>query len=187
MRGSTKYQVQSTKTRAGDGERVIKSGQAMPIDQEKLKKLIALVEENGLTELAVEEDGLSIVIKAEPDAARLAVLVPPAQDPTAVEVPPGPIPAAPAAGEEVDKAHLFRIESPMVGVFYHTPSPDDPPYVKVGDEIEVGQTIGLIEAMKMFSEVPSEVAGRVAAIPAESGKLVQEGDVLVIVDTSGNE
>ena len=87
----------------------------------------------------------------------------------------------------VDESHLFRIESPMTGVFYRTPAPDEPSYVEVGDEIEEGQTIGLIEAMKVFSEVPSEVSGRVVDIPAAGGKLVQAGDVLVVVDTSGTQ
>ncbi len=161
----------------------------MPIDHEKLRKLIALVEENGLTELAVEEDGLSIVIKAEPDGPPSAASEPVTPDCAGRDMPataPNAAPSSTSAAEprpQVDEKHVFRIESPMVGVFYRTPSPDSPPYVEVGDEIEVGQTIGLIEAMKVFSEVPSEVAGRVAAIPAESGKLVQQGDVLVVVDT----
>jgi len=163
----------------------------MPIDYEKIKRLISLVERNGLTELAVEEDGLSVTIKAEPDAPDGAALAMPA-----VHLHPGvkvqhPVSASDSRlvhrghpAPEAPPGNLVNIESPMVGVFYRRPSPDSKPYIDVGDEIEEGQTVGLIEAMKVFSEVPSEAAGRVVAVPAESGKLVHEGDVLVVVDTS---
>ena len=70
----------------------------------------------------------------------------------------------------------------MVGVFYQSPSPEDPPFVMVGDLVKVGQPIGLIEAMKVYSEVPSEVAGRVMEMPVESGKLVQQGQALIYVE-----
>ena len=70
----------------------------------------------------------------------------------------------------------------MVGVFYRSPSPEDPPFIHVGDIVRVGQPIGLIEAMKVFSEVPAEIAGRVVEIPVESGKLVQQGQPLVYIE-----
>ncbi|MBP6965469.1 MAG: hypothetical protein KBC96_13820 [Armatimonadetes bacterium] len=158
----------------------------MPIDQDRIKKLISLVEANDLTELVVEEEGLSITIRAESPVAPQVVSVPVTEVSVGVECPsaelkddepPATIPAA-------DESHLFSIESPMTGVFYRTPAPDQPHYIEIGDEIEAGQTIGLIEAMKVFSEVPSEVSGIVVDIPAASGKLVQSGDVLVVVDTS---
>ena len=161
----------------------------MAIDYERIKELISIVEENGLAELAVEEDGFGVTIKVEHDDG---VIAPPASaDEPGVQV--GVRPADPAegrsaqpkpAGTEAAAQDVAQITSPMIGVFYTGPSPDSPPYVKVGDEIEVGQTIGLIEAMKVFSEIPSEVAGRVVAIPVENAKLVQAGDVLVVVDTS---
>lgn len=162
----------------------------MPIDHEKLKKLISLVEQNNLTELAVEEEGLNIVIKAEAPAAPQMVSMPVTEVAVGVECPAVEVyeaASAEEAAESVDESHLARVESPMTGVFYRTPAPDQPSYVEIGDEIEVGQTIGLIEAMKVFSEVPSEVAGKVVDIPAPGGKLVQAGDVLVVVDTRANE
>ena len=70
----------------------------------------------------------------------------------------------------------------MVGVYYRSPSPDDPPFVSVGDHIKVGQPIGLIEAMKVYSELPSEVAGRVVEIAAQNGKLVQQGQAILFVE-----
>ena len=76
------------------------------------------------------------------------------------------------------------IVATLVGVFYRAPSPDAAPFVEVGDEVEIGSEVGLIEAMKVFSPIPSEVAGTVFAIPAQNGKLVQAGDVLVRVKIS---
>ena len=70
----------------------------------------------------------------------------------------------------------------MVGVFYHSPSPEDPPFVLVGDIIHVGQTVGLIEAMKVYSELPSEVAGRIVEVAAPNGKLVKQGQPLYFVE-----
>jgi len=160
----------------------------MRIDYDRIKKLVSLVEDNQLTELAVEEDGLSITIKAESSAAAAPV----AQASALVEVQGCHAPASEAllperTAQQPAPEHVFEITSPMIGVFYRRPSPDSPPYVEAGDLIEAEQTVGLIEAMKVFSEVLSEVAGRVVTVPAESGKLVQQGDVLLVVDTSGAE
>lgn len=158
----------------------------MPIDYSKIKRLITLVEQNKLTELAVEEEGLSVTIKAETQEKHVPT-VGTAQPGIHVEVEEsaGPTEIVEAPEEEIPPENLAEIRSLMIGVFYRCPSPDSPPYIEVGDEIEVGQTIGLIEAMKVFSEVPSEVAGRVVSVPAETGKLVQQGEVLVVVETAG--
>ena len=77
---------------------------------------------------------------------------------------------------------LVALESPMVGVYYRSPTPDDPPFVNVGDTIKVGQTVGLIEAMKVYSELPSDVSGRVVRLAAENGALVQQGEPLLYVE-----
>ena len=153
------------------------------MDYDKIKRLIALVEQNQLTELAVEEEGLSVTIKAETYEKPVVPTIGMAQPGLHIEVEEA-AEIVEAPEEEIAAENLAEIRSLMIGVFYRCPSPDSPPYVEVGDEIEVGQTIGLIEAMKVFSEVPSEVAGRVVAIPAETGKLVQQGDVLVVVETT---
>jgi len=163
----------------------------MGIDYDKIKRLIGLVEANQLTELAVEEDGLSITVKAEQEGPAAAAAVPPGGAGAHIEVRPGEDPVARTAPpvpriEEIAAEHLFKITAPMIGVYYRTSSPDAPSYIEVGDEIEEGQTIGLIEAMKVFSEIPSEVAGRVIAIPVENAKLVQQDEVLVVVDISGD-
>jgi biotin carboxyl carrier protein len=75
-----------------------------------------------------------------------------------------------------------EIRAPLVGVFYRAPAPDAPPYVEVGDWVEPGQTVGLIEAMKVFSEITTEIAGRVIAIAAGNGELVEAGQALMVVE-----
>jgi biotin carboxyl carrier protein len=79
-------------------------------------------------------------------------------------------------------ARVEEIRAPLVGIFYHSPAPDAPPYVTVGDWIEPGQTVGLIEAMKVFSEITCELEGRVVAITAGNGELVEAGQPLIIVE-----
>ena len=157
---------------------------------EAVRKLAQLVAEHGLSELTVEDAGVTLTVKAAVPAAPVpgamagSVTVPahphllaPAQSPayseTAVLTPPKSAPA---------KSTAIALESPMVGVFYRSASPNDPPFVSIGDFVKVGQPIGLIEAMKVYSEVPSEVSGRVTEMPVESGKLVQQGQPLIFVE-----
>ena len=152
-----------------------------------VRKLAELVEKHGLAELTVEENGLCITIKGRPAAGSGEVVVqevvqhaaPAEPQPKAAETPAPPQQKeSPAASHDAD---LRRIVAPMVGVFYCSPSPDQPPYVRVGDTIEEGQIIGLIEAMKVFSEIPSEISGEVVEIPAQNAKLVQQGAPLIVV------
>ena len=152
---------------------------------EAVRTLAQLVAAHGLSELTVEEAGVTLTVKASAappaghSAAMMAVpahpqvltaALSPAYSETPVLAPPKP------------QTTAIALESPMVGVFYRSPSPDDPPFVSVGDFVKVGQAIGLIEAMKVYSEVPSEVSGRVSEMPVESGKLVQQGQPLIFVE-----
>jgi len=155
----------------------------MTVDIEKIKKLVSLVEQNHLTEITVEEGGTSVTVKAEiAEAASPATSAAPQPY---YEVPAEPFEQAASEEPEAVNENLVQIKSPMIGVFYRYPSPDSPPFIEEGDEVEEGQTIGLIEAMKVFSEIPSEVSGKVVSVSADNGKLVQQGDVLVVIDTSG--
>lgn len=152
------------------------------VNIEQIKKLVKLVEKHNLAELTVEEDGVTITVKGKSAAQPVAQQQPAEQtvyvESTTVEAEAEPVEEI-AAEEEA--ANIVKIESPMVGVFYRTPSPDSPNFVEVGDKVEVGQTIGLIEAMKVFSEIPSEIAGEVVDMPVESGKLVQAGEVIAVI------
>ena len=87
----------------------------------------------------------------------------------------------PELGEAAD-ARLVPIAAPMVGTFYRAPKPEDPPFVNEGDEVQVGQTVCLLEAMKLFNEIPSDVAGRVVRVLAENGAPVEYGQPLFLID-----
>ncbi|MCX8052266.1 MAG: acetyl-CoA carboxylase biotin carboxyl carrier protein [Armatimonadetes bacterium] len=156
----------------------------LEIDVSKVKKLVELVEKHNLQELTVEEDDLCVTIKGSSPSAHL-VTQPPTQ-PTIVEHECAPEASdtqsqpEPRSEEKLD-GNVVDIVAPLVGVFYRSPAPDAPPFVEVGDTIEVGTEVGLIEAMKVFSPIPSEVAGEVVEILADNGKLVQQGEVLVRV------
>ena len=140
-----------------------------------VRKLVELVEKYDLDELSVQEAGLSITVKGK--GSGLAAPVALAEEDHTESAAPIPHPPL-LEGDIVD------IVAPLVGVFYRSLSPDAAPFVEIGTIIEVGSEVGLIEAMKVFSPIPSEVAGEVVDIPAESGKLVREGDVLVRVRRS---
>jgi acetyl-CoA carboxylase biotin carboxyl carrier protein len=152
------------------------------VNFDQIEKLVELVEKHHLAELTVEENGVTITVKGaiaegtqvvhQVGTERVALQAAP---PTlAVAQPVAPV-------QEESPANQVKIESPMIGVFYRSPSPDAPAFIEVGETIEVGQTIGLIEAMKVFSEIPSEVGGVVVEIPAQNGKLVQAGETIVVV------
>ena len=154
----------------------------LEIDISKVKKLLELVESHGLEELTVEANDLSITVKGKSARAQTPVM----QTGTAHTEP-----SAEIAEEYVEEEHeapeaelegnIVDITAPLVGVFYRAPSPDAPNFVEVGDSIEVGTEVGLIEAMKVFSPIPSEITGVVVDIPVANGTLVREGDVLVRV------
>lgn len=159
------------------------------VDLSEVKRLLELVDSHGLDELTVEEGDLAITVRGH-GAQRTGVVVTHAEAPTPVAHEShqiheqGPETAPQPAAKEQEDGNIVDIVAPLVGVFYRAPSPDAPAFVEVGDEIEVGSEVGLIEAMKVFSPIPSEVAGVVVAVPAENGKLVQQGEVLVRVRVS---
>ncbi|BDI33856.1 hypothetical protein CCAX7_59070 [Capsulimonas corticalis] len=151
---------------------------------ETIRRLLALVVEHGLSDLEIEQEGIAIRIKGV-SAEAPPVFAAPQMWPAAVPQVSAPV-SSPAAAPAAPAKSTTRValESPMVGVFYRSPTPDDPPFINVGDYVAVDQTIGLIEAMKTYSEVPAEKSGRVVEIVAENGKLVQMGQPLFYVEPS---
>jgi acetyl-CoA carboxylase biotin carboxyl carrier protein len=99
--------------------------------------------------------------------------------PHAAAHPHGAAPTAPP-----HDASLVPIVSPMVGVFYRAPSPNDPTFVEIGDTVHIGQVVGVVEAMKVFNEITSDIEGTVAEIPAQNAELVETGAPLIIVRTA---
>jgi len=145
---------------------------------EFLRRLVEIVAEHNLAELEVEQDGVQIRIKGmseQPQNAAAPIVSHAAPSPV-VHAAPAVTPAA------ASRTSLLAIESPMVGTFYRSPTPEDPLFIKPGDVVTIGQTVGLIEAMKVYSEVPAEVGGRVVELAAENGKLVQMGQAIAYVE-----
>lgn len=153
------------------------------MDLRKLKTLIDLVAESGISELEVteENDKVRIVNKVQTVTVASAPVVAaaPAPAPAAPAAAPA-APAAPAAAEEPAVTGT-PVTSPMVGTFYRAPNPGAEPFVKVGDRVEVGQTLGIIEAMKLLNEIEAETAGVIKEICVENAQPVEFGQPLFII------
>ena len=140
----------------------------------EIKDMINLMNENNLTELEIEKEGVRIRLKKGSSGVyERAVEFLPAQG-----QPPNPAMAA----EKVDKKNIVEIKAPMVGTFYRAPSPEAPAYVNIGDTIEPGQVICIIEAMKLMNEIKSEVKGKVVDIQVENAEPVEFGQVLFVIE-----
>jgi oxaloacetate decarboxylase alpha subunit len=133
---------------------------------DRIREVIQLVQETGIGEVTIEEAGMRVSVRATPD-----VVAPVSAAPLAVPEPePAPL-ARPANG-------YVRVESPMVGTFYRAPSPDEPPFVQEGDVVGPGQTLCILEAMKLMNEVKAEIEAVVRAIHVENAQPVEFGQVL---------
>jgi len=153
-------------------------------DLDQIRAIIALAAEADLAELTVESDALKVSVKrGAPVPAHAAPRQ--AGGPAAA----GSTPAG-AMGDEARSTpadnHFQPITAPMVGTFYRSPNPDAAPFVEEGDEVQPGQTVCVIEAMKLFNEIQAEVGGRVARVLAENGTPVEYGQPLFLIDPSLN-
>jgi len=153
------------------------------MDIRKIKKLIELLEESGLAEIEITEGEESVRIARTthgPPVANQHAPPPAAAAPSAPAAPtPAPAPAAPAAPAARDEN---LVTAPMVGTFYASPSPGAKAFVEVGQEVQVGQVLCIIEAMKMMNQIESERAGRVVAVLAKNGEPVEFGQPLFAIE-----
>lgn len=148
------------------------------MDLRKLKKLIDLVEESGISELELTEDGEKVRISRNFTSnapAQQYHYAPPAHYAAA----PAPAATETAAPAAVEEGHA--VKSPMVGTFYRSPSPDAKSFVEVGDTVNVGDTLCIIEAMKLLNEIESDKAGVVKKILVDNGQAVEYGEPLFII------
>ena len=148
------------------------------MDLRKLKKLIDLVQESGIGEIEITEGEEKVRISRQL-AAQPMMMASPAMQHMAVPGAPAVPAAAPAAPPE-PKGHALK--SPMVGTFYRAPSPGAPPFVEVGQSVSKGQTLCIIEAMKLLNEIESDVSGTVKAILVENGQPVEYGQPLFLIE-----
>ncbi len=159
------------------------------MDLDKIHRLLEIVAESGMAEVKVEEGDFKLTVRAQ----MAPVAAPPAPPPVMIAAPaaapapaaaaaPAAAPAAPSA-EPGSGAHETVVQAPIVGTFYAAPAPDQPSFVSVGDRVSVGQTLCIIEAMKLMNEVQSEVAGTVTHILVQNGQPVEYDQPLFVVDT----
>lgn len=152
------------------------SGDVFDIDQ--IRKLVELMEEHNLAEVDLKQDQQQIKL------CRGGVAAAAAPAPMMMQAPQAAAPAAAAPAPEADGANIAVIKAPMVGTFYVRPNPESPAFVKVGDTVNADTTICIVEAMKVFNEIPAEISGKVVAVLAKDGEAVDFGKPLFKIDTS---
>jgi acetyl-CoA carboxylase biotin carboxyl carrier protein len=156
------------------------------MDLRKIKKLIDLLEESNLAEIEIKEGEESVRLARTPKGG-FTMAAPMMQMPQAAPAPvmpmAGPTEAAsggsPKPGSDLPPGHVVR--APMVGTFYSSPSPDKPSFVSVGQSVKQGETLGIIEAMKMFNPIEADVAGTVVKILVESGQPIEFDQPLFVI------
>lgn len=159
------------------------------MDLRKIKKLIDLLDESNLAELEIKEGEETVRLARFPKGMAMSA---PIQAPPVTHVHVEQRPQAAArhvaepgessgggAGKELPDGHVIR--SPMVGTFYASPSPDAPPFVKVGQQVKSGDVLAVIEAMKMFNQIEADVSGTIAAVLATSGQPVEFDEPLFVI------
>jgi acetyl-CoA carboxylase biotin carboxyl carrier protein len=157
------------------------------MDIRKVKKLIELLEESGISELEISEGEESVRISRHPRMSMppsVTVTSPMGQAASTAAAPSVPAPATPAtaAGEHKPRNDDQTITSPMVGTYYSASAPGAKAFVELGMEIKVGQILCIIEAMKMMNQIESDKAGRITAILAKNGEPVEFGQPLFIIE-----
>lgn len=154
----------------------------------EIRDLIDFIAKSGLNEVNIETNALKLQVKREPDQRIFKSPVLPAAAPQSapVSAPPQPVsfsePAAPKPAAEVSGKNTVEIKSPMIGTFYRSSSPDSPPFISVGDKVSKGQTVCIIEAMKLFNEIESEVSGTVVKAMIENATPVEYDQVLFVIE-----
>jgi len=151
-------------------------------DVRKIRRLVELMKEHELSEIDLRQQDMRIQLRRGGPEVANPVMVPPAAAPPPASIPPAAKPAAAAKVEPVEE-HLAVIKSPIVGTFYTAPDPESPPYVKVGDHVGPETTVCLVEAMKVFNEIPAELSGKIVAVLVENGEPVEFGQAMFKVDT----
>ena len=150
-------------------------------DVRKIRRLVELMKEHDLTEIDLHQGEVRIQLRRASAAAAPAVAAVPVVSVAAPAGPPAPESVAPAADTAAKGTAL--IKSPMVGTFYSAADPDSPPFVKVGDHVGPDTTVCIVEAMKVFNQIPAEASGRIIAVLVENGAPVEFGQPLFKIDT----
>jgi acetyl-CoA carboxylase biotin carboxyl carrier protein len=170
----------------------------MNVDVEAIKLLLELVREHDLAEFELEQEGIKIRVRKQgavhtlsapavmmpaPPALSLAPAAPPASLPAPALAAAGGGAGAGAVVEDPESLELAVVTSPIVGTFYRAPDPSSPPFVEIGQKVQRGKTLCIIEAMKLMNEIESEYEGEVVKVYVENGQPVQYGERLFAIKT----
>jgi acetyl-CoA carboxylase biotin carboxyl carrier protein len=160
--------------------------QSMDMNLAQIQELIKFVSKSGVSEVAIEQKDFKITIKAQEVKGKtqevIQVALPPAAPVAAATAASPAAPAAPASKAEEPKGNTIEIKSPMIGTFYRSPSPDKPPFIEVGSVVKPGDTVCVIEAMKLFNEIESEVSGRVVKVLVTDSSPIEYDQPLFLVE-----
>lgn len=147
------------------------------MDIRKVKKLIELLDESGIAEIEITEGEESVRISRYSQHPPAVIQAAPAPAPLAA---PLAATAAPVAAEPEEEG--YAVTAPMVGTFYTSPSPDSASFIQVGDRISKGDTLCIIEAMKMMNQIEADVSGTIKSIRVQNGEPVEYGQILIVID-----
>ncbi|WP_090971563.1 acetyl-CoA carboxylase biotin carboxyl carrier protein [Parapedobacter composti] len=156
----------------------------MSMDIKQIQDLIKFVAKSGVNEVSIEEKDFKITIKTNQEPTYVTATVPvTAPQPAAPAPAPAPVEAPQAAPAKTDDtSNYVTIKSPMIGTFYRSPSPDKPAFVNVGDDITAGKVVCIVEAMKLFNEIESEVSGKIVKVLVEDAQPVEYDQPLFLVE-----
>ena len=157
------------------------------MDFKQIQELIKIVNKSNLSEVSIEEKEFKITIRQKDEIIQTVAAAPVAAIPVAAPAPVAQ--AAPAAAQAESKAaddtsKYIAIKSPMIGTFYRRPAPDKPLFAEVGDDVTPGKTVCIIEAMKLFNEIESEIKGKIVKVLVEDQSPVEYDQPLFLVDPS---
>ncbi|MFC3198670.1 acetyl-CoA carboxylase biotin carboxyl carrier protein [Parapedobacter deserti] len=158
----------------------------MSMDIKQIQDLIKFVAKSGVNEVSIEESDFKITIKTSHEPTYVTATLP---APVAAPLPQAAAaPVAtdsvqqPTAGKAEEASNYITIKSPMIGTFYRSPSPDKPAFVNVGDEITSGKVVCIVEAMKLFNEIESEVSGKIVKVLVDDAQPVEYDQPLFLVE-----
>ncbi|OEK01779.1 acetyl-CoA carboxylase, biotin carboxyl carrier protein [Roseivirga sp. 4D4] len=159
------------------------------MNPKEIKNMIDFIAKSGLAEVNIETEEFKIEVRRDAEATVVAsapALPAAAPAPVPAAAPAAPAAEAPkaAAPKADDTSNYVEIKSPMIGTFYRAPKPEDPPFMSVGDTVSVGDKVGIIEAMKLFNEIESEISGTIVKVLVENASPIEYDQPLFLVDPS---
>jgi acetyl-CoA carboxylase biotin carboxyl carrier protein len=160
------------------------------MDFKQIQELIKMINKSNIGEVSIEEKGFKLTIKQKEEPVQQIITAPLPAQPVAVAAPVAAAaspavavaPEKPARPAEPPVSNTITIKSPMIGTFYRSPSPDKPSFINIGDEVEPGSVVCIIEAMKLFNEIESEVKGKIIKVLAEDASPVEYDQPLFLVE-----